>query len=480
MVKALNRQAPPYATPTGNMTSNNPHSVPIRRIPAFITIALALFMMSVDSTIVATVLHELQHGLDTSINWAGWTITAFAFGFVLMLPISGALSERIGRRRVFLGSVMLFTLASLLCGLVDNIVMLIILRALQAAGGAGITPSATGIVVDYFGKVRDRAVSLFGSIFPIGAMIGPIFGGLLVTYGTWRWVFFVNVPIGLLILWMALRYIPPDPVKERKQGPRLDYFGLGCLGVCLLAGMLATSYLGERDIPASSPQILLTGAAALIAGWLFFRHIHRSSHPFIVPNLIHGPGFGVVNLINMIFGGISIGAITLIPLYAINRYEMSVLDSGMLLIAQGIAAVMLSLACTLAIRRTGYRTPLYIGGTIIALGMALLALPPAFGLSPFAWLVSTAFLVGVGTGSVNPASRNAGLQLAPESAATLAALRTLAMQIGTITFISIVTMVLSTTQNPGASQAWSYGILGALILAALPLVAYVPNHRGAW
>lgn len=462
------------------MTSNNPHSVPIRRIPAFITIALALFMMSVDSTIVATVLHELQHGLNTSINWAGWTITAFAFGFVLMLPISGALSERIGRRRVFLGSVALFTLASLLCGLVDNIVMLIILRALQAAGGAGITPSATGIVVDYFGKNRDRAVSLFGSIFPIGAMVGPIFGGLLVNYANWRWVFFVNIPIGLLILWMALRYIPPDPLKKRKQGSRLDYFGLACLGVCLLAGMLAASYLGERDMPATSPQILLTGMVALIGGWLFFWHIHRSSHPFIVPDLIHGPGFGVVNLINTIFGGISIGAVTLIPLYAINRYEMSVLSSGSLLIAQGTAAILLSLACTLAIRRTGYRIPLYVGGTIIALGMALLAFPPALGLSPFVWLACSAFLVGVGMGFVNPASRNAGLQLAPESAATLAALRTLAMQIGTIIFISIVTMVLSTAQDPGASQAWSYGILGILILAALPLVAHVPDHRGAW
>lgn len=462
------------------MTFDPPHSTSIRRTPAFITIALALFMMSVDSTIVATVLHELQHGLNTSINWAGWTITAFAFGFVLMLPVSGALSERIGRRRVFMGSVTLFTLASLLCGLVDNIVLLITLRALQAAGGAGITPSATGIVVDYFGKGRDRAVSLFGSIFPIGAMIGPIFGGLLVTYANWRWVFFVNVPIGLLILWMALRYIPPDPVKERKQGPGLDYFGLGCLGICLLSGMLAASYLGEQHTPISSPLILLTGAVTLVAGWLFVRHIHRSSHPFIIPNLIHGPGFGIVNLINMIFGGISIGAITLIPLYAINRYELSVLNSGVLLIAQGTAAILLSLACTLAIRRTGYRIPLYIGGMIIALGMALLALPPAFGLSPFAWLACTAFLVGIGTGSVNPASRNAGLQLAPESAATLAALRTLAMQIGTITFISIVTMVLSTSHDPGISQAWSYGILGVLVLAALPLVHYVPDHRGAW
>jgi MFS family permease len=131
-------------------------------------------MMSVDSTIVATALDSLRRGLHTSINWAGWTITAYSFGFVLMLPLSGKFSERYGRRRVFLGSVVAFTAASLLCGLATNIYVLIALRAVQAAGGAGFTPSATGIVVDHFGHARDRAVSLFGSIFPIGAMTGPI------------------------------------------------------------------------------------------------------------------------------------------------------------------------------------------------------------------------------------------------------------------------------------------------------------------
>ncbi|MGH2842879.1 MAG: MFS transporter, partial [Solirubrobacteraceae bacterium] len=172
----------------------------VRRVVVFVTVSLALMMMAVDSTIVATALHALQHGLGTTINWASWTITAYSLGFVLMLPISGKLSNRLGRRRVFVASVLVFTVASLCCGLVTNVFVLIALRALQAAGGAGFTPSATGIVVEHFGDQRDRAVSLFGSIFPIGAMIGPIFGGVFVTYWSWRGIFFVNVPLGAAVL----------------------------------------------------------------------------------------------------------------------------------------------------------------------------------------------------------------------------------------------------------------------------------------
>ncbi len=134
-------------TPTTHSSSSGADAgavQPVRRVLVFGIVALALMMMSIDSTIVATALHALQTGLDTSIIWAGWTLTAYSFGFVLMLPISGRLSERFGRKRVFMGSVAVFTLASLGCGLADNIHVLIALRVLQAAGGAGFTPSATG------------------------------------------------------------------------------------------------------------------------------------------------------------------------------------------------------------------------------------------------------------------------------------------------------------------------------------------------
>ncbi len=452
---------------------------PVPRVRIFLVIALSLMMMSIDSTIVATALHELQHGLDTSINWAGWTLTAYSLGFVAAVPIAGKLSERYGRRRVFIGSVFVFTLASLLCGLANDIYLLIALRVLQAAGGAGFTPSATGIIVDHFGSARDRAVSLFGSIFPVGAMIGPIFGGLFVTYWSWRGVFLVNVPLGLVILFFAWRLIPHDR-RGRQGGGRLDLGGMALLSACVLAGMLGVNYLGERGVAPTSALVWLPLLVAVVAGWAFVRHLRRVEQPFIEPRLLFGRDFGVVNLVNVIFGGIPVGVVVLAPLYAINRYGVDALSAGTLLIAQGIASVGMSVLAVLVLRRSGYRLPIGVGGVVTALGLALMALPPQAGLSPYAWLATAAFIAGSGMGMVNPASRNAGLQLAPEHSSSLAAIRSMFMSTGTIVSVSLATAVIAPAADPGRAQAWVFAAVALLLVCALGLVRRVPEHKGAW
>lgn len=454
---------------------------PLQRIRVFAIVGFALLMMSVDSTIVATALHSMQLSLDTSINWIGWTITAYSLGFLLMLPISGKLCERYGQRRVFIASVVVFTIASLCCGLASDIYMLIALRALQAAGGAGFTPSATGIVVNHFGKARDQAVSLFGSIFPIGAMIGPVFGGLFVSYLSWRAIFFVNVPIGLAVIALAWRYVPHDrPHDAGQAGGGMDIPGLLLLGTGTLAGMLAMSHLGETDARPGSVAFLAPTLVAIVALWGFFVHIARARTPFIAPWLINGQGFGSVNLVNVLYGGVAHGVMVLLPLYAASHYDIGVFDAGILLVVQGIAAIVMSIVGTVALRHTGYRSPLYAGGLIIAIGLLLIAMPPPSGVSAYAWLCGAAFLVGAGRGTINPASRNAGLQLAPEASAMIAALRSAAMQIGSIVSVSVVTAILAASGNPGLAQAWIYAVIAALLFGSLALVAHVPEHRGAW
>lgn len=455
-------------------------SRPVHRVVIFAIVAMALLMGSADSTIVATALDALQHGLHASVNWAGWTITAYSFGIVLMLPFSGKLSDHYGRRRVFLASVITFTVASLCCGLATNIYLLIVLRVAQAAGGAGFTPSGTGIIVDHFGDSRDRAVGLFGSIFPIGAMIGPIFGGLLVTYWSWRGIFFVNVGIGAAVVLLALRYIPADASGPARSRMRPDGPGMALFGVGLLAGMFAVSYLGEEDAQVGSPIFLVPLIGAVLAFTGFFHHISRTTDPFLAPQLIHGHGFGPVNVLNVLYGGLTQGTVALIPLYAANRYDIGPLGAGTLLIAEGIAAIVFSTVTAFVLRRTGYRSPLLAGCLIITAGIVLLALPPAGAMSPHAWLAGSALLVGVGNGITSPPSRNAGLQLAPQQSATLAALRSMGRQTGSITTISVATAILASTTQPGSAQAWYYLATAAVFVVALPLLARIPEHRGAW
>jgi MFS family permease len=260
----------------------------------------------------------------------------------------------------------------------------------------------------------------------------------------------------------------------------MDVAGMLLLALTLLAGMLAASFLGERNPPLGPLALGLLVLVALAGGWAFVRHVGRSPAPFIAPRLIHGPGFGAVNLVNMVYGGIAIGAMVLLPLYASTRYGLDALDAGALLFVQGGASIVMSLLATLALRRSGYRLPLYAGGAISAAGVLLIALAPPWGIAPQAWLMGAALLAGVGTGVVNPASRNAGLQLAPEHSASIAGLRSLCFQVGTIAVISLATAAMADTAHSGVRQAWVYAAVALLLAAALPLVRFVPEHRGAW
>ncbi len=168
------------------------------------------------------------------------------------------------------------------------------------------------------------------------------------------------------------------------------------------------------------------------------------------------------------------------PLYAITRYGMSALDSGTLLVAEGIASVALSAIITMLLRRTGYRLPLYIGCSIITLGVALLSLDPLWGLTPYLWLAGASFLIGIGIGLNSPPARNAGLQLAPEHSATIAALRTLCIQLGQIFMIAIATAVIADAQHPNTMHAHIYLVMAILFIVCLPIISRIPEHWGKW
>lgn len=457
-----------------------PPETEINKWLVFINISFALLMMTIDSTIVATALHTLQMDLNTTVSWTGWTLTAYSFGFTLMLPLSAKLSIRFGHRRVFMVSIFVFTLASLFCGLSNSISHLIIMRVIQAIGGAGITPAATGIIVEHFGSARAQFLGLFGSIFPIGAIIGPIFGGIIVTYWSWPWIFYINIPLGITVLVLALSHIPKDVLKETKS-EKLDFKGLVLMATAILSGMYGATYLAETKDALVSPLFIGLAVVCAASVMLLFLHLNKVKKPFIRPRFIFGKGFGAVNIVNFIYSGMIIGSLSLVPLYAINRFGISELHSGTLLIANGLASVVLSTILSIYINRTGYRMPLYAGGFVLVLGMGLLSLPPQFGIPPYFWLMVSTFFIGAGLGIMSPAARNAGISLAPEQSANLAAIRSIGVQLGQIVTIAGATAFIAGSQNPVETQAIVYAFIAAFLLFVIGFVVpKVPESKGAW
>jgi EmrB/QacA subfamily drug resistance transporter len=446
------------------------------RLVIFATVSIALLMASVDQTIVATALPSIQRDLGAQVNWSSWTITVYALGQVMVMPLAGKIGDQFGRKQIFLGAAVLFTAASLCCGLADNIYLLIVLRAIQAIGGGAFMPSATGIVTDLFGKDRDRAVGLFSSIFPIGGIIGPVLGGIFVTYWSWRGIFLVNIPIGIILVVLGVIFIPDI---ARRPDRHLDVRGVVLLGATLLAAMLGIGYLGG---PASHPlSVYFLGpeCVAVACATAFVRHSARAQSPFISLRFLTGRGFGAMNLINFLYGSAVMGFAPLVPLYAEDRYGLPALAAGTLLTARALGMIATAGLAVYLLRRTGYRWPIAVGFTLAAVGMIATAASP-HGLSTYAWLAVATGICGVGVGISTPSSNNATLQLAPDHAAAVAGLRGMFRQAGAITAISVTAAIVARSADPGLAQAHVFLAYAAILIAALPLVFLVPEHRGSW
>jgi EmrB/QacA subfamily drug resistance transporter len=448
-----------------------------RRKLIFAIVSIGLFMASVDQTIVATALPAIEKELHATINWSGWTISIYALGQVIAMPMAGKISDMYGRKKVFIISAALFTLSSLCCGFASNITLLLIARFVQALGGGAFMPSATGIVSDHFGDQRDRAVGMFTSIFPIGGIVGPVVGGVFVSYWSWRGIFLVNVPIGLILILLTAKFIP---ASAPRPASRIDVTGILLLAAVIATGMFGISYLGSGDVPFYSPVFLGCLACSVLLGFLFMRHSKTYAAPFVPYRLLRGRGFGIMNLINYLYGAAALGFAALVPLYATDRYGISALASGTLLTARAVGMIAVAGVAALALRRTGYRWPMILGFLILAGGLVMMASSAA--ISPYAWLAIGAGLTGFGMGLSVPASNNASLQLAPDQVAAIAGLRGMFRQSGAITAVSVTTAVIarSSTAQAGIMQAHVFLIFAGILVLMLPLVKFVPEHRGNW
>jgi EmrB/QacA subfamily drug resistance transporter len=447
---------------------------PATRSPAliFAIVSIALFMSSLDGTIVATGLPTLHRDLHAGLNWTSWTMTGYQLGLVVAMPIAGRVADSLGRKRVFLWAAVLFTTSSLLCGLATGIGMLIALRVLQAAGGAAFMPSASGIVMESFGKNRHRALGMFSSIFPLGALVGPIVGGIILATWSWRGVFLVNVPIGLTFTLLAWRFLP----SSAGRGGRPDLVGALLLGGGVLGLMLAITNAGNRSVNLTSPACVLPFLFSVVSFWVFLRHCTRVDRPLIPVHLLRGRVFPATNAINFVWGACAIGFGSLVPLFAEDRYGLTPLASGTLLTTRAVGEVLLAVLAAVLIHHTGYRVPIIVGIGLIAFGLAMIATPPVL-VSPYVWLAIGAAATGLGTGMSAPAANNASIELAPDDVGAITGLRGATRQAGAIVGIAIATSVAAHTGNEAESLTKAFFVLAALLVCMVPLVFLVPDGR---
>ena len=198
---------------------------PSRKYLVFFTVAITLFITSTSMSMITVALPTMVETLNTDLNVLGWALTAYQLAQGAIMPLAGRISDDFGRRRVFIGCIAIFTLGSLLCGLAPNVFWLIIFRVVQAIGGGSILPAASGIISDEFREKRGAALGLFTSIFPLGGVIGPTLGGWLVESYSWRETFYINVPVGVLVIAMTFVLMRSDQQPQAAVKRSIDFGG---------------------------------------------------------------------------------------------------------------------------------------------------------------------------------------------------------------------------------------------------------------
>ena len=312
--------------------SSDPHRWRILAV-----VATAFFMTILDVSIVNVALPSIARDLDFSQENLQWVITAYAIAFGGFLLLGGRAADLLGRRRVFMVGVALFTIASLVCGLAQNDEMLIVSRSVQGIGGAIISPAALSIVMTSFeeGADRNKALGVWGALGGSGAAVGVLLGGVLTEYLSWRWIFFVNVPVGALVLALTPRIVP----ESRREGAERRYDALGAV---LVSSGLALLVYAISEAPkvgwASARTILvLIAAAGLLIGFLVNeRRIHDPLMPFHIFRVRTVAG---ANGVGALLGAVIFANFFLLTLYVQQILSFSAMKTGLTFLATAGTAV---------------------------------------------------------------------------------------------------------------------------------------------
>ena len=417
-----------------------------RRWLGLAALCSAFFMVILDVAIVNVALPTIQVDLDFSAKNLQWVVSAYALTFGGLLLLGGRTADLLGRRRIFIAGIGLFSAASLLAGLAWSDSILILARALQGVGAAVMTPAALSILMTTFkeGKERNTALGIWGAVGASGGTIGVLLGGILTDTIGWEWIFFLNVPVGLAVIALAPLLLTESRVEEKKR--RFDLAG----GLSVTAGIAVLVYalVEANDAGWASAQTLgLLAASAALLG-LFTVIEHRSQAPLMPFSIFRIRAVTGSNVAGLALGGAVFGMIFILTLYMQQVLGYSPIETGVAWLAMSLTALASSIAASVIVTRTGPRIPLVTGLLTGAAGLALLTQVSAGG-SYLGDLLPGLLVMGAGLGMAFVSMSIGALEGVEEKDAGLASgLTNTTQQVGGALGVAVLsTLALSRTDD---------------------------------
>ncbi|WP_250574449.1 MFS transporter [Nonomuraea sediminis] len=446
-----------------------------RRWTVLAICCLSLFLVGLDTTIVNVGLPSIGAGLHVGTRGLEWTVDAYTIVLAGLLISSGALADRIGRRRVFRIGLVVFAVASVACALAPSIGVLVAARAVQGVGGSMLSPVALAIVVNVITepKERARAIGVWAAVFGVSMAAGPLVGGALVSALGWRSVFWINVPVVAVALVLTALFVP----ESRAERPRrLDGPGQSLLIVvvgCSVAVLIEGPHLGWGS-PAALTGYLAVAVAAAAFGWVE----SRRAEPLVDPLLFRRPPF-VAAVVGAVVVFIALSATLLLnTLYLQHSRGMSPVAVGVVTLPMAVAATVCAPLSGILVGRFGARPPLMLaGGFIAAGGLCLVGIGDQ---TDVRWLALAYLLVGIGFGFANaPITNTAVSGLPPARAGVAAGITSTARQLGSALGIAVAGSIVADVSPARLAEASRPGWLlvagcGLLVLLMTPAAA---RHR---
>lgn len=330
-----------------------------------VTVALAALLEIVDTSIVNVALNDMQAQLGATLTAIGWVVTSYAVANVIILPMSAWLGDVFGKKRYFLFSLVAFTVASMMCGMANSLAMLIFSRVLQGIFGGGLLAKAQSILFETFPpEEQPIAQGLFGAVVIAGPTIGPVLGGYLVTNMTWRWIFFVNLPVGIIATVLAVIYLPKDkPFQGITRS--VDYLTILMLAMGL-GSFQTVLEEGQTEDWFNSNFIRLFSVLSVVGIGLFLWRTLRSDNPLVDLRVLRHRSLWVGCCITSLIGAGLYGANFTVPVYAQNFMGLTAEQTGYMLAPGAMMSAVGMMAVTMLVRRVDVRLLLFCGMAICA------------------------------------------------------------------------------------------------------------------